>query len=541
MDNVMEREKTMIITDNYKNNNGRKKTMILEEDESQGRKKTLLLQDYIIETPILKEMETNLNLLNGKYRIKELLTDDSGEADIYIAEYNNEKYIVKLYRTRYKHNEDKSKRIKAIKSPYVIKIIDEGIYRERFFEIMTYYENGDLSRYELSQTFVKEIVVRNLIEALKEIHENKLIHRDIKPSNIFLSNDKSHVILGDFGISSVLGDKVTSKKTSKAKTLEYSAIETFNDIVTNASDYYSLGITIMEILTGRTSYEGLTDMEITKRKALNQFDIPLDKSNEFYTLIKGLTNFSSSNRWQFDEVSRWLKGEFVEIKEDRLDIEFSRPYKFNGKSITNKKDLALELSLNWSEGKKNFIRGYLSGYFTTIDQELACKIEDLVEIVNNNPNRFDTEYFKAIHTIYPGTQLIWCGEDLEDVSNLIKLMKRKSINENMVYCDFVFNGALEYYLEINNALTESIDAIKELSELSKMFFNRAYYGFLLLDNNEFYYRGRVLNNTNDLIDFISENIADSEEIAAELEQSDYFSMWMKKIGNGYLYDKYISD
>ncbi|MBI6037439.1 hypothetical protein H8J82_15305, partial [Clostridium perfringens] len=45
MDNVMEREKIMIITDNYKNNNGRKKTMILEEDESQGRKKTLLLQD----------------------------------------------------------------------------------------------------------------------------------------------------------------------------------------------------------------------------------------------------------------------------------------------------------------------------------------------------------------------------------------------------------------------------------------------------------------------------------------------------------------
>ena len=86
MDNVMEREKTMIITDNYKNNNGRKKTMILEEDESQGRKKTLLLQDDIIETPILKEMETNLNLLNGKYRIKELLTDDSGEADIYIAD-----------------------------------------------------------------------------------------------------------------------------------------------------------------------------------------------------------------------------------------------------------------------------------------------------------------------------------------------------------------------------------------------------------------------------------------------------------------------
>lgn len=534
MNNKYGEKKTMVLESDYSN----KATLHLNDYECNYDKRTLFLEQDILDSGIRLD-SPDTRLLNGKYKILSLLTDDSGEADIYVGEYNNEKYIVKLYRSKYQHNDEKIKRIKSIKSPYVIKIIDEGKYLDRFFEVMPFYKNGDISRYKLSEKFVKDVVVNNLIDALKGIHECKLIHRDIKPSNIFLSDDKSHVILGDFGISSVLGEKVTSKKTGKAKTLEYSAIETFNDIVTNASDYYSLGVTIMEILTGRTSYEGLTDMEITKRKSLNQFEIPLDKGTEFYRLIKGLTNFSASNRWQYDEVKRWINGEYVEIIEDKNDMEMNRPYKFNGKSLTSRKDLALELALNWNDGKKNFIRGYLSDYFKSIDQELACKIEDFVQIVNSNQSVFDTEYFKAIYTIYPEMELIWCGEKLGDVKSVVNKMQLSSMDKNQSYCDLVFKGALKYYLEINKASKASIETIDSLMQMSKAFYKKAYYSFLLIDNSDFHYRGQVLSSINDLIVYISNNIENGEIIAEELEKSEYFDIWMKKLGFVREFEEYL--
>ena len=56
---------------------------------------------------------------------------------------------------------------------------------------------------------------------------------------------------------------------------------------------------------------------VAKHKAIDflrkkeHHNIPLDENDEFYSLIKGLTSFSPDNRWQYDEVSRWIKGEKV--------------------------------------------------------------------------------------------------------------------------------------------------------------------------------------------------------------------------------------
>lgn len=508
----------------------RKKTDILIDKNM--RKKTLILKEEKEE----KEREV-LKLIKEKYLIKRLLTDNSGEADIYIAEYENKEYIVKLYRSSYKYDEVKNSKIKSIKSPGVIKIVEEGEYKNRFYEVMPYYENGDLSKYKLDRSFIKNVLVKSLNEALKEIHEKKIVHRDIKPSNIFLSSDKKNVVLGDFGISSLLDEKVTSKKTSKAKTLEYSAIETFNSVVTPASDYYSFGITVMEVLTGKTSYEGLTEEEIIKRKVLNKLNIPLDNNDEFYRLIKGLTSFSAEKRWGCKEVESWLSGEYVSVEEELGD--FNRPYKFNDKSINTKMELALELSKNWIEGRKNFERGYLNEHFKKIDQGLACKIEDFLEVAKNNQSFLDREYFKAIHTIYPGTKLIWLEEDLGSVNNIIRIMRKRQINDNVKYCRFVFEGGLAYYLKVNRMAKQKISVIEKIGEISKSFYNRAYYLFLLLDDNIFYYRGKELRNINDLIDFLSENIEDCEEIAKELEKSEYFELWMSKMGKDRIYNKYI--
>lgn len=536
---TIDNKKTMILQETLDRS---KKTMVLEEVQS-GSKRTMLLDN---ESDNLSIYNLNLSdIIGGKYKILRLLPVDSGEGEFYIAEYNGEEYIVKFFNLNYKYNEEKTEKLSGIKSKFVVKIVDSGVYKGRIYEVMRYYKNGDLTKYKLSRDFIKKILIPNVIDALNDIHSNNIIHRDIKPSNIFLSNDESYVLLSDFGISSILTDKATSKKTGQSKTIEYSAIETFNGIVTSASDYYSLGITIMELLTGKTSYEGLDVAEMINRKFKHKLNIPLANDDEFYHLIRGLTVVQYKNRWGYEEVKRWLNGEYVEIKEYNVDSLVMAPYKFNGKKITSKKELALELSLNWEDGIKDLRRRYLSEYFINIDIEITRKLDDIIEKMDNiyqegyyRKLAIDIEYFKAINIIYEDNPMIWRGKDLGDFNNLIEIMKNYPDVDGVD--DFILEGPLEFYLEVKNYPKEIKDRVRELIKLSKISsdgYDRACYGFALLNNTDFKYKNEIFNNINDLIDYISANISEYNNIADDLLKSNYFNMWLRKLG----YEEVVSN
>ncbi len=97
--------------------------------------------------------------------------------------------------------------------------------------------------------------------ALEEAHGAGVIHRDIKPSNIFIERTPRGEVpkLLDFGIAKIL-DKVGTDITSAGSvlgTLAYMAPERFNTKpIDGKADVYSLGITLYQLLCGRTPFVG---------------------------------------------------------------------------------------------------------------------------------------------------------------------------------------------------------------------------------------------------------------------------------------------
>ncbi|HEY0428024.1 MAG TPA: protein kinase [Pyrinomonadaceae bacterium] len=103
-------------------------------------------------------------------------------------------------------------------------------------------------------------IFRQVCEAVEAAHQIQVIHRDIKPSNILVKAD-GKVKLLDFGIAKVLdaeldaGENEPTATQMRVLTPEYASPEQVcGEPVTAASDIYSLGVVLYELLTGHRPY-----------------------------------------------------------------------------------------------------------------------------------------------------------------------------------------------------------------------------------------------------------------------------------------------
>ncbi|MBH8566356.1 AAA family ATPase [Nostoc sp. CENA67] len=114
-------------------------------------------------------------------------------------------------------------------------------------------------------TFLK--VAINLAHTLGELHAQQIIHKDIKPHNILIDPDSGEVKLIDFSISSRLDKEnpTLSNPNLLEGTLAYMSPEQtgrMNRAIDYRTDFYSLGVTLYEMLTGALPFNATDPMEL---------------------------------------------------------------------------------------------------------------------------------------------------------------------------------------------------------------------------------------------------------------------------------------
>ncbi|XP_048531591.1 mitogen-activated protein kinase kinase kinase 5-like isoform X3 [Triticum urartu] len=104
-------------------------------------------------------------------------------------------------------------------------------------------------------------IINGICQGLNYLHENRIVHLDLKPENVLLDDNMVPKIT-DFGLSRYFEERQTSQSITSniSGTLGYIAPELYDgEKITIQSDIYSLGIIIIEILTGR---KGCPDVEV---------------------------------------------------------------------------------------------------------------------------------------------------------------------------------------------------------------------------------------------------------------------------------------
>ena len=114
-------------------------------------------------------------------------------------------------------------------------------------------------------------VMRGMLTGLAAAHARGLIHRDIKPDNVLINADH-RVKLADFGLVRAAAEATHSTDQIVGTVSYLSPEQVDGSPMTHASDVYSAGIVLFELLTGRTPFAG--DTPIAHAYARLRGDVP---------------------------------------------------------------------------------------------------------------------------------------------------------------------------------------------------------------------------------------------------------------------------
>ena len=217
-------------------------------------------------------------LVDNRYRLVKSL-GSGGMADVYLAHDDilDRDVALKVMSNRYASDEEFVERFKreaqsaaALSHPNIVSIFDRGESEDGTYYIaMEYLPGGTLKNRIVKRGALPArtaaAVALQMAEALRAAHERDVIHRDIKPHNILITG-LGDVKVTDFGIARAAASSTMTRTGHILGTAHYiSPEQAMGEPVGPASDLYSLGVVLYEMLTGELPFDAETPLGIAMK------------------------------------------------------------------------------------------------------------------------------------------------------------------------------------------------------------------------------------------------------------------------------------
>lgn len=266
----------------------------------------------------------------GNYKILELI-GHGGMGSVFLTERVDGAYDKKVALKLLRRGMDTPSNIARFRQernilanldhPNIARLLDGGVTGDGLpYLVMEYVGGVTLLKYcNNHQLSIEQRIelFTSVCKAVQHAHRNATIHRDLKPSNIKVTEDGTVKVL-DFGIAKMLesdtADFFQTRTGARILTFGYAAPEQFeNQAVTTATDSYTLGIVLYELLAGVHPFD-MEKKNLSKIENLVRNHTPIKPSEKFSALSgtkKSGIALKRSNT--VSEITQKLKGDLDAI------------------------------------------------------------------------------------------------------------------------------------------------------------------------------------------------------------------------------------
>ena len=278
------------------------------------------------------------SILDGRYRLEELL-GRGGTAEVYRAtdELLGRAVAVKVFDSRLSdlntvvRQRNEMRVLATLNHPNLIAVYDARIAGPSGSDRPARADPGMTSSghtylvMELVQgTTLADLLSRGPMPAaevvrlgfvlstvLETVHGGDLVHRDIKPANILLA-DAGPIKLGDFGLARILTaeNRLTTGGEVMGTAAYFSPEQARGGEVGPSADIYSLGLVLLECLTGAKEFPG-QPVESAVARLLRDPAVPDDLAQPWPALLSAMTNSNPALRPTAAQVAETLQPLFA--------------------------------------------------------------------------------------------------------------------------------------------------------------------------------------------------------------------------------------
>ena len=268
-------------------------------------------------------------LLRNRYRIGAVL-GQGGLATVYGAtdEFLGRPVAVKLFHASasaeedLRRQEDEVNTLAMLNHPDLVTLLDVGVHRaddqSHIFSVMELIHGTDLRRRLAEGPMSPRQIAQlgyHVASGLEHVHGLGIVHRDVKPANILLQHlqDSTRVSakLGDFGLASRgIGPATSAGQTITGTVAYVSPEQARGDVVTTASDVYSLGLVLLECFTRRLAFPGDPQESLAARLV---YAPVMDERvpEEWVPLLRAMTALDPADRPPIGEITKALRDAFA--------------------------------------------------------------------------------------------------------------------------------------------------------------------------------------------------------------------------------------
>ena len=274
------------------------------------------------------------------------LTSKQGTKERYATKKIDKKFASNPRAKKYIDNEIAI--LKDIDHPNIVKLYDVKETSQYYYLVTEYCNGGDLSgcleeyQDKHNKPFPEEVVqylMKQIVSAIRYLHNKTILHRDIKLDNILINYDneedkkkqnllKAKVKMIDFGFARYLEkEKLAYSTLGSPINMDPGILKKLNK-VENCTDYgydekadiWSLGTICYEMLVGKNAFDAENMKDLLNKVSKGSYSIPTTLSREAASFLIGMLQFDLKKRYTAEKLYRhkFLNKNYNELKRINL-------------------------------------------------------------------------------------------------------------------------------------------------------------------------------------------------------------------------------